>query len=31
MDARSQAILVEQPTPWFEGIKKHDRLDISTF
>jgi hypothetical protein len=31
MDARSQAILFEQPNTSFEGINERDRLDISTF
>jgi hypothetical protein len=31
MDARSHAILVEQPNPSFAGINDQDRLNISIF
>jgi hypothetical protein len=31
MDARSQAILFDEPNTSFEGINERDRLDISTF
>lgn len=31
MDARSQAMLFEQPNTSFQGINERDRLDVSTF